>query len=185
MKCIKCRDNNINQANYCKKCGYHFSEAEQNAAKKWTLVWYLELFDKIKSLNKFSFITDHIVFKIISIIVVLSIGIYSFVTNGINLKLLESDNYSIQYNTKLSEYYLLVDENETNLDLYVPNRTDELKVKHLDKNNEIIEEKIYDNDERIVLTSVSNDDYYLVEAKYDKDNVDFLKLYVYRVEGKE
>lgn len=53
MQCIKCREKNINQANYCKNCGYHFSEAKQKAAKKWNLVWYLEAFGKLKSLKKF------------------------------------------------------------------------------------------------------------------------------------
>ena len=185
MKCIKCRENNINQANYCKNCGYHFSEAEQKAAKKWTLVWYLEAFDKLKSLKNFSFITDSNIFKIISVIFVLAIGIYSWVSNGIDLRLLENDNYSIQYNTKLSEYYLLVEEDTTYLDLFVPNRTDELKVKHLDKNDELIDEKVYDEKEKIVLMSTSGEDYYLIEARYNEDDIDSLKLFVYRVEEKE
>lgn len=98
---------------------------------------------------------------------------------------MENDNYSIQYSTKLSEYYLLVEEESTYLDLFVPNRTDELKVKHLDKNDKLIDEKIYDGKEKIVLMSTSEEDYYLIEARYNEDDIDSLKLFIYRVEEKE
>ena len=52
MKCIKCTTKNINSANYCRKCGNKFLSEEQKAAKRWTLVWFLEWIDKIKSLWK-------------------------------------------------------------------------------------------------------------------------------------
>ena len=184
MKCIKCRTKNIGSANYCKKCGNKFLEVEQKAAKKWTLVWFLEGIDKIKSLWKFSFITDHILFKVASITLVLGIGIYSFNINGSNLKILESTNYQIQYNTELSEYYLLVDSNETELNLYMPNRINKLTVEHLDKNNILIEEKIYSDEDTIVLESNTMDeDYYIIKTIYDEKKSESLKVYIYREEA--
>lgn len=184
MKCIKCTTKNINSANYCKKCGNKFLEEEQKAAKRWTLVWFLEWIDKIKSLWKFSFITDHILFKIGMLLIVLGIGIYSIITNGNKLKILESENYQIQYNTKLSEYYLIVDTNETELNLYIPKETNDVTIKHLNKNNELIEEKIYNEEENIILESNTiEEDYYLVKVDYKEEKSESLKLYIYKEEG--
>ncbi len=185
MECIRCKTKNVNKANYCKNCGYHFSKEEQKAAKKWTLVWFLECFDKAKSILNLSIITDHILFKIASIVVVLGIGFYSFFTNGNSLKLLESNDYKVQYNTELSEYYLLANKEKTNLNLYIPNRAQKLIVEHIDQNNQLIDTKEYAKEEEIVFSSDSNNDYYILEAAYENNNFDKLKFYIYYVEEKE
>ena len=183
MKCIKCKEKNINSASYCRKCGNKFLEEEKKAAKRWTIVWFLEWIDKIKSLWKFSFITDHILFKITSVLVVLSIGIYSVIIHGNNLKIEEDKNYQIQYNTKLSEYYLIVKTDETELNLYIPHETQNLTVYHSNKNNELIEEKTYNDDEKIILeTNTTEEDFYLIEAVYDDENKESLKVYIYKEE---
>lgn len=178
MKCIKCTEKNINSANYCKKCGYNFSDIERNAARRWSFVWFLEKIDKIKEIFDLSFITDHIVFKIISILVILGIGILNFLDKGVNLKILESSNYKVQYNTEIDEYYLITNNNQINLNLYIPNRTNNLALKHLDKENNIILEKNYQKAEEITLYTNGNDDYYILEAEY-KDKTEELKLYMY------
>lgn len=183
MKCIKCTTKNINSANYCRRCGNKFLLEEQKAAKRWTLVWFLEWIDKIKSLWKFSFITDHILFKIGSVLVVLGIGIYSVIVNGNKLKIEENPNYKIQYNTKLSEYYLIVKTNETELNLYIPHETQNLTVYHSDKNNELIEKKSYKEDEKIILeTNSTEEDFYLIEAEYNENTKESLKVYIYKEE---
>lgn len=180
MKCVKCKSKNNYNSNYCKKCGNKFSKKEQKKAKRWTLVWFLEGIDKIKSLWKFSFITDHILFKIATVLIVLGIGIYSFFTNGINLKILTGDNYKLQYNTKLEEYYLLIKEDETKLNLYVPEKTNKLIVKHLDKDNNIIEEETYNKNDEITLKNNYLKNYYTIEATYDNNKSDNLKVFVYQ-----
>lgn len=185
MKCIKCKVENINKANYCKKCGYQFSEREQKAARKWNLVWFLEQIDNVKSILDLSFITDHIIVKIGTIIVILGIGIYSWVANGIHLKLLASDDYQIQYNTELKEYYLLASEDEVKLNLYIPDRAEKITIRHLDKDNFVIDEEIYENTDKIILYSNGNDDYYTLETEYENDNLDRIKLYIYRYYSEE
>ena len=34
MKCIKCKKNNVSQANYCIKCGYKFTTKDKERSKK-------------------------------------------------------------------------------------------------------------------------------------------------------
>lgn len=182
MECIKCQTKNINKANYCKKCGYHFSEAEQEAAKKWTFVWILEKIDDLKGILDLSFITENLIFRFVIIVLVLGIGVYSFITKGIDLKFLESDYYKIQHNTKLNEYYLFVDSEKTTLNLYVPNRTNQLTIQHLDEENQILSEESYQKDEEIILESNGSNDYYILEATYENESQDELKFYIYREE---
>lgn len=179
MKCVKCKTDNIINANYCKNCGYEFSKKEKKKAKRWTLAWFLEIIDKIKSIFDLSIITGNILFKVLSVIVILIVGIYYSITSGTNLKILNSDNYQIQYNTKLDEYYLIANKEETTLNLYVPNRTKNIIIKHLDGKDLIIEEKEYCKECEVLLNSNGSEDYYIIETKYENNNLDRMKLYVY------
>lgn len=180
MKCKKCHKKNIDNANFCQKCGNKFSEEEKNAVKKGTLVWYLEWIDKIKSLWKFNFITGHILFKILSVIVVLGIGVYSLLINGNTLKILESDSYKIQYNKELSEYYLLTSSDKAELNLYVPNNLSKIKIQHLNKESQKLSETKYNSSEDIILEgNTAEGDYYLIKDEQNK-NPQTLKLYIYK-----
>lgn len=183
MKCIKCRTVNINKANYCKNCGYHFSKKEQEAAKKWSFVWFLEKIDKVKSLWKFSFITDHILFKIASVAIVLGIGIYSCFANGTHLKILKTDEYQLQYNKDLKEYYLLTDNDQTKLNIYIPNQISEISIQQVASNDQIISEATYKKEQDIILVNTEETDYYLIKVKDSpKEN---LKIYIYRKDDED
>lgn len=185
MKCIKCRTNNVHNANYCKNCSYHFSKMEQNAAEKKTFVGLLKKIEKIKKIVTLDFITGKTWFKFSSIAILLVVGIYFIITNGFYLKIEESPNYTGNYNEELDEFYLYSKNAKTELNLYVPDRAKGLNVKHYDENDKLLFEENYDVTDNIVLDSNSNQDYYLIEAKYDKNNFDRLKLFIYQTEDGE
>ena len=179
MKCIKCQTININKANYCKKCCYAFSEKEQEAAKKGTFVGFLEKFDLVKSFFDFSIVTENKYVRAIILIGILAVGIFSWITKVIHLKIEESNNYQIKYNTKDEEYYLFSGEEQTTLNLYIPEGTKNFTIKHYNQTNELISEKDYQLQEEITLSTTSNDDYYILEANYSETNSDNIKLYIY------
>ena len=179
MKCIKCRTNNINKANFCKNCAYKFSKEEQKIAKRKTFIGKIEMIEDIYNVGSLKVITDHILFKIAMIIFVLGIGVYFLITNGVDFKLLESDNYKIQYNEKKLEYYLISKKDEIPLDLYVPEKCKQITVKHYDMNNNIISENNYEKSDNILLEVNSNKDYYIIQSKYENNNIDQIKLYIY------
>lgn len=120
MKCSKCKDINIDKANYCKKYGYHFTENEQKKAHRKTLFGKLEMLEKAYSVCSLKIITDSLIFKIGSLLLMTIIGIMLFTNMENKLRILDSDNYQVQYNTKLDEYYLILYEDETKLNLYKP-----------------------------------------------------------------
>lgn len=177
MKCIKCRTNNINKANYCKKCAYQFSKAEQNVARRKTLIGKIECLEKAYNLCTLKVITDHIAFKICSLIIVLIVGISFWIKDGIDLKLLDSDDYDIQYNVNEKEYYLMTYNDKVLLNLYVPNRTDEIIITHYDENDNILEQKIYQPDEEIILETKEKE-YYVLNIHYLHNHKDNFKFYV-------
>lgn len=181
MKCIKCREVNINKANYCKKCAYKFSKEEQKIARSNTFVGKLELLEKAYSVCKLKIITDHILFKIFSIIFILSIGIYIWINNGIDLKLLNSEEYKVQYNIKEEEYYLISEKDKISLNLYIPNRVENIEINHYSKDKKIIEKLEYNKDGDIILEAHS-EDYYILKVNYLHNKSTKLKIYVFEEE---
>ena len=183
VKCTKCETENRTCAHYCIKCRYEFTEEEQNRAKNKNLegiiVRVFEKVDKIKSFINLSFLTEKLWFQILSVVLVLGIGILSCFQNGIHLKILKSDAYQIYYHTKLNEYYLVVEEEKTQLNLYLPYQKQEITVKHMDLENEL-ESNIYQDGVDIVLMSNEENDYYLITGKRLDRKEETLKVYVYK-----
>lgn len=183
MKCIKCGEKNICKANYCKKCGYHFSEQEQKAAKGKTLVGKIEKLEKlkkIKSIVTLKIITENKYFKIAVLLLIIATGIFFHVHYGNELRILESNHYQVQYNTELKEYYLLTDKDETTLELYKPNYVTDIMIIHYDQNHSKIEEIPYSEKSAVVLKTNENEDYYIVKSNEKKKSEKNIKIYIFR-----
>ncbi len=185
MKCIKCRTVNVHNANFCMNCSYKFSEREQESAEKWTFIGIIKRIEKFKESVSFGWLLDHLAFKIGSIIGVLAIGLGIMLTNGIEFKIVESDNYVGSYNEKLDEYYLYSKKDEIELNLYIPKKIDGLVIKHFDNNDKVLSDIEYDDITDIVLDTNGSNDYYTLEAKYSENDKDMIKLFIYQVEDGE
>lgn len=182
MKCSQCGEKNIVSASYCKKCGNRFTKEEKKKARDKTFIGKLEKIEEIYQICTLKKITDSILFKIGSIVVILLIGIGVWFQNGSHVKILENNNYKIQYNTKEKEYYLLVNEEQTDLKLYLPNTVKNIEVEHYNQKDELVETKKYKLKDSIVLNSSLMKDYYIVKANKDKKKKEKLKVYVFKEE---
>lgn len=180
MKCHKCKSENILKANYCQKCGEKFTDKEKEEAYNKTIFGKIDKLKKIKDIVTLNVITGNIIFKIISLLVVLGIGIYFLLTIGINTKILNSKDYQIFYNKESSEYYLLVDDNKDwiELNLYRPNRTKKMTIYTYDLDDKEKTKKEVSKDDRITLNTYQ-DDYHIVESKYSNKKQDKLKIFIY------
>ena len=119
------------------------------------------------------------ILEISSILIVLVIGIYFIASNGLHLKIQESNDYKVQFN-KSQQEYLFVNDDEAKLNLYVPNRAqDGIKVQQFDKDNKMIEETTYKFEDEITLKS-NNENYYYIEVQYENNNLDRIKLFIYK-----
>lgn len=189
MKCSKCSCKNISEAKYCKKCGNEFTEKERKKAKRFSVVNILEKLEDAQNVfnmdfSPFASKTKNKILKFIleisSILIVLVIGIYFIASNGLHLKIQESNDYKVQFNKSQQEYYLFVNDDEAKLNLYVPNRAqDGIKVQQFDKDNKMIEETMYKFEDEITLKS-NNENYYYIEVQYENNNLDRIKLFIYK-----
>ena len=100
---------------------------------------------------------------------------------GIDTRLLESKNYEIFYNKNYNEYYLLVDDTISLVDvsLYRPNRVQQMTVNHYDINGNLLEEKVIEKNQNVSLTTFE-DDYYIIKSKYSSNKEQSLKVLVYK-----
>lgn len=180
MKCIKCETKNITKAKYCKNCAYKFSKEEQKVARRKTFIGKIEILEnayEVCTLKKF---TGHILFKIASLLLVLFIGISCWINDGIDLKLLDSENYDIEYNVNEKEYYLMTSDDKVLLNLYIPNRTEDIIITHYDVNNEKLEEEQYAPKDEIILEAKEKD-YYVLKINSLCDDKDSFKFYVLKI----
>ncbi len=177
MRCRRCKSGNSYKANYCLKCGKEFNQGDKDLAVNTGIVALIKKVRESYDDITLSTITGSWQFRLISIIIVLSIGIFGIIQNGIHLKVQKSDNYTYQYNDKDKEYYLYTKSDETKLNLYSLGEKEEIKVEYYDGSNKLINENTYDNIEDVVLLSAKNSNYYLL--KYKKDT---LKIYIYKLE---
>ena len=182
MKCKKCKTKNIIKASYCKNCKEEFTEKEQEKAYKKTIYYYLEKIEEWYNHLTLSTITDHILFKIGSLLIVLGIGLYYFFTFGINTSILKSNSYEVYYNKKRDEYYLATNKKDKiKLNLYIPNRVKKLEIKHYDISNKLIDTIKQKKKDKIVLKN-NKDDYYVIISKYGNKKTTKIKLLVYNKE---
>ena len=180
MKCPKCNKKNITKASYCINCKYKFTEEEQEKAYKKTIFGRLESLEEWYYHLTLATITDHIAFKILMVLIVLGLGLFYFFTRGIDTSILSSNSYEVYYNEKAKEYYLLTEDNidEINLELYIPNRLEELYIEKYDTNNKLLESSKYDEESDIKFKSYNND-YYIIKSIY-KNKTDNMKFYIYK-----
>lgn len=167
MICKKCKTNNIVEAKYCINCGNRFSKKEINDARKGTFVGILETIDNFNNIKNLSFITQNKIFRVLSIIIVLLLGFINIYINGNNMKLTKNDKYEIKHYNDM--YYVLTDDNKTNLDLYIPKKVEHLELILMDKDKLVSKKEVSLND-KLELSSNDESSYYLINGIGDNYN---------------
>ncbi len=141
MHCPKCLKYVPYGAKYCQNCGEAIPDTvRKNAYQKtlWGKLQRLEDWYKTLALKK---VTDSIIFKAFILAVILGYGLFNLYLNGTQLKIMDSDMYDVQYNTKLDEYYVLTEADEVVLNLYIPNKASTLHLTGYDAEGAVLEER--------------------------------------------
>lgn len=124
MNCEKCKTRLPYGAAYCGICGEKAPEGAYEDEYNDT-IW--SKIDSAKDRYDYFFlkkITGSMIFKILSMAVVLAYFLFTMYGNFMGIRLNESENYEIQYNKTAEEYYIYPKNELSNLDLYVPIGTD-------------------------------------------------------------
>jgi len=177
MKCLNCSYKNSYKSKYCYNCGKYFSKEERIKESDKGIVKFLRKTRKIYDTLTLSTITGNKYFRIFSILFIILFGLGGIIINGIHLKIMESDNYTYQYNKIEKEYYIYTKENETLLNLYSLGAQEKIELNYYNEENELLTQNTFDNfnNVKIKTNSISNN-YYIINYKNDT-----LKLYVYKI----
>lgn len=180
MKCEKCQSDLSYGAKYCNDCGEKVPEGvydeEYNKTIWAKFDWAKDKYDSF-FLKK---ITGSIIFKIITLVVILIYFFFTMYGNFMGIRFEDSEAYKIQYNKKADEYYILPYEDEANLDLYVPLGTDDVVFKAFQGGMEK-DTKKYTTDEYIKkgYTIRSGEyDYIIIDAVRNGKSADKVKVIV-------
>ena len=169
MKCIKCKRKNVSQANYCINCGYKFTEKDKAKNKK-TFPAIIFKIKEIWDIITLSKLKDKWWYRIGSFILVIGLGVFMFIQNGINLKILKSDDYEISRIKNTNNYYLSSKNNETKLNIYLPHEVSNIYVDYYDAQGNEISKNKYNNINDITIIVDNNNNYYSIYID-DKNRV--------------
>lgn len=172
MKCKNCKTENIMKADYCKACGYQFTEKEKKRAYNRTVFGIIDNVLNLKSYITFDFITGNRWFKAASLLFLILYSVLVLKLNGSQIRILDSRDYDVEYNKTTKEYFLVTDEKQIGLNLYVPEKTDKVNLITVDSNDKLINEKEYSIDENIMLL-YNDKEHYIIQSGRQE-----LELYV-------
>ena len=178
MICPNCSEDNHSSSIYCRNCGYHFSDAQRQAAYDQTIYGKIDKGRRIADILTLKFITDTIWFKVLSIVLILALGVWLRISGVQGFRLESSDDYEIQYLKETDTYYLITEEPTIPLRLVMPYGTKKLKVKELDEDGDTISSESYDPEEGITL-DVSGKIHYKLSTSNGKKTTGSLVLYLY------
>ena len=164
MICRECKTENRIKANFCTHCGHPFTDAERDAAYAKTIYGRFEKLEDLWKTVSLDKITGSSIVKVLSLVAVLVLGGYSVLKNGTQFRPLEHDSYELQYNQKVNEYYLISQQDNIQLQLYLPKQADEVTIVQLDENNELLSTETFGLSEEIILLNQC-DVLYQVEAE--------------------
>lgn len=179
MKCKKCNKNNVIQANYCTYCGNKFTKKEKEYYKeKGLLVRLIKIKDWYDTIT-LSKLTGSIYWKVGTILIVLLVGLYYLFLNGNQFKIIDSNDYTFEYNSKLKEYYVYTETEETNLLLYLPHQEDKIYINTYSYNDEKIGTKSLSTKEKMILTPSTKESYYYnISLKKEEKSKNTIKVFV-------
>ena len=177
MKCSKCGNENLIQSRFCSSCGSEIPEETRQAAYDKTFWGKLDKLKEAKDWLTFDKITGNKFFRAALLALIVIIGILSGGNKGNRMYIIESDEYDVRYNSAMNEYYVFTEENEVDLQLYLPGRPDGVTVSSSTLEGEVLDEKSYELGEKITLPK-SDSVIYHIEGIYEKSRQD-IDLIVY------
>ncbi len=168
MRCPKCKKKNVTQATYCISCGHEFTKKEKETGIK------KNVFAKIyRSKEKIDFLTlgtlkDKWYIRVLSLLLSIGGGFYLYFINGNTMKILKSEDYSIEHKKNSNEYLIITKKEEIPLNLYFPTTPKKISIDCFNKEKDKLSSKEY-NDNKNIILSIKEKPYYC-EIKMDSKN---------------
>ncbi|MBQ4517827.1 MAG: hypothetical protein II997_04475 [Clostridia bacterium] len=127
MKCNHCEAELGYGYKYCTKCGENVSKtAVEDAYNETAWGKFDALIAKYEGC-KLKRITGNYLFRVLLIVICVALLYFGFWGDTYRLRIVESDIYRIQYDTKTEEYYVLSDAESFELGIHIPKFSDNVR----------------------------------------------------------
>ena len=180
MLCNNCSAKLSYGEKYCNKCGEEISkevyEEEYNDSVWAKLDKAQEVYDTL-FLKK---ITGSIIFKVISLAVVLSYFFFTMNGNLTGIRLKENTEYKIEYNKQYDEYYISLNQDNANLEIFVPFGTDEIvfKAVNSDEKSDVTQYSVEEYKNNGYEIRENSYEYITIETVRKEKKTDIVKIIV-------
>ena len=163
MKCTNCNTENLLKACYCKECGTQFTDEQKEAAYNKTVFGIIDRIESLWGNLHLDFITGSRWFQLATIGVLAVYMAFVLITNGNQMKIVDSADYDVTYLTDTKAWCLTTDLDAVTVELYIPGKTETVDIITVDSNNIFVTQNTYSTDSSIVL--MQNDNlHYIVQA---------------------
>lgn len=180
MKCLKCESPLTYGDKFCNICGEKIEKRVYEEDYKKTIWGKIDKLTDWYDTLLFKKITDSIIFKIVILVLILLWGVFDVYTDLADIRILESENYTAEYNKKSDEYYIYTNDEEVILNVYVPGYTENVKVKEFLENDIKNEREItsVQGNSGLITVKKGDFDYIIIDTLRNEKVTDSVKLYI-------
>ena len=180
MKCNKCESPLTYGDKFCNICGEKIEKHAYEEDYKKT-IW--GKFDKLTDWYDTLFlkkITDSIIFKIVLLALILLWGIFDVYTDLANIRILENESYTVEYNKSLDEYYVHTSDDEVILNIYIPGYSEKATIQEFvgDKVNKEKEISSAKGNSGLIAVKKTEFDYLIINTLKNEKITDSARIYV-------
>ena len=179
MNCVKCNSELHYGDKFCNKCGEKVEKGIYDEAYKKTIWGKLDKANDVWQTMTLKKFIDHWITKSIILLAVLVWGFFDAYTSLANIQFLESQDYKIEYNKQLDEYYIRTDEEVVDLNLYIPRASERIEITEYKDGEKSIREMLPEEyKENAVRVKKDEFDYVTISSMRKDKATDTVKLYV-------
>lgn len=166
MNCPICHKDNPLDAKYCDHCHYEFTDEDRKHSYDRTVFGRIDkLIDSVKKISdtaNLSIVFNNRIFRIALLVLLIAGGIY-INNHKEQYAVVPSEEYRVEYNQSLNEYYLYTDDDYINLKLYLTNDVSTVLVNTFSYDGTAISNATYGVNDRIILNRDIDGYYEIIE----------------------
>lgn len=179
MKCLKCEASLHYGDKFCNVCGDKIDKGayEEDYAKT---IWGKldKISDRLETLTLKKFI-DSWITKIVILLVVLAVGFFDAYTDFTSIRFLESESYIIEYNKRADEYYVRTEQQEVDLNLYIPKHSEKITITEYKEDTTEMRDILPEEYSKKAIKVKKNEfDYITISSVREGKTTDTVKIYV-------
>ena len=181
MKCKKCESSLHYGDKFCNVCGEIVEKGAYEEEYGKTIWGKFDKFEDKYETMTLKKVVDHWITKVLILVLVLGWGFVDAYTDLTNIKFLSSDNYKIEYNKDIDEYYIRTSEDEVDLNLYIPRHSEKITITEYNGEEVVNTRDMLPEEYKDTPVTVKNNkqNYITISSVKNEKITDTVKFYVF------